>query len=232
MSPGGRDQVGVGLRPKREGRAGRGGPGRQLLPGAQGGRFLSAAFPGEVEVCSLRTAVRPGPEGVPTSDVPRAPAGASGAQSGGGPWSERALAEDRLDCAGSTGAFVCSLPPPAAGGRAGSPAVPGDPDPSVLTPAPGRREGASLRGPGCIPMSAPGDPRIRGSSSPGLRRRAMDVPGSERGPPPGHQSVPGREGLPQGTQAGALLIPPGLLRAGKRTGEPLDTAWLPGRKPG
>lgn len=67
-------------------------------------------FPGRGKVCSLRTAVRPGPEGVPTSDVPRAPPGASGAQSGGGPSSDRALAEDRLDCAGSTEAFVCSLP--------------------------------------------------------------------------------------------------------------------------
>ena len=60
-------------------------------------------------------------------------------------------------------------------------------------------------------LSAPGDPRIRGSSSPGLRRRAMDVPGSEHEPPSGHRSVPGREGLPLGTQAGTLLTAPGLL---------------------
>lgn len=36
-----------------------------------------------MKFCSLRTAVRPYPEGVPASDVPRAPPGASGGQSVG-----------------------------------------------------------------------------------------------------------------------------------------------------
>ncbi|CAI9165752.1 unnamed protein product [Rangifer tarandus platyrhynchus] len=161
-------------------------PGGDLLPGAQGGRFPFAAFPGGGEVLHFENSVCPRPESVPASEVPRAPPGASGGQSvgrlrpssrtaaprrgpgpRGGPsglWRERA-------------AFGCSLPPsrgrllPPAG-PAGSPAVPGGPDPSVLTAAPGGGRGLHTGGRVSIPVSVPGDPRTRGSSSAGLRRRA------------------------------------------------------------
>ena len=191
-----------------------GGPGGELLPGAQDGCFPFATFPAEVKFCSLRTAVRPYPEGVPASDVPRASPRVSGGQSMGrlSPSIRHSSAPrvtgPSLRTVWMSSCALCRPPEAASCSRRAGWVSCGSRRSPLLHPD---SCSGAWRGLHSGALSAPGDPRIRGSSSPGLRRRAMDVPGSEHEPPSGHRSVPGREGLPLGTQAGTLLTAPGLL---------------------